>query len=49
MRTVGRYHEYTGAYHDKSGGRSLGKHLNLYGNPSVLMISSHTHHGIPPV
>ena len=35
----GRYHEYTGEYHDKCGGRSLGKQLNLYGNPSVPNIS----------
>ena len=57
MSTVGEYHEYTrgGAYHDKCGGRSLGKQLNLYGNPSVLNILRcthdilHTHHGIPPV
>ena len=50
--TVG-YHEYTGEYHNKFGERSLGKQLNLYGNPSVLNISwcthdiTHTHHGIP--
>ena len=25
-----------GGYHDKCGERSLGKQLNLYGNPSVL-------------
>ena len=31
--TLGGYHEYTGGYHDKCGGRSLGKQLNLYGNP----------------
>ena len=30
--------EYTGGYHDKCGERSLGKQLNLYGNPSVLNI-----------
>ena len=54
--------QYTGdimstleGYHDKCGGRSLGKQLNLYGNPSVLNISRcthdipHTHHGIPSV
>ena len=27
-----------GGVHDKSGGRSLGKRLNLHGNPSVLNI-----------
>ena len=27
-----------GRYHDKCGGRSLGKQLNLYENPSVLNI-----------
>ena len=61
----GGYHEYTGGclvhwgisrvhrgYHDKCG-KSLGKQLNLYGNPSVLNIPwcthdiLHTHHGIP--
>ena len=42
-----------GGYHDKCEGRSFGKHLNLYGNPSVLNIPRsthdipHTHHGIP--
>ena len=52
MSTLG-YHEYTGRYHDKCGGKSLGKQLNLYGYsgllniPGVLMLSSHTHHGIP--
>ena len=25
-----------GGYHDKCGGRSLGKQLNLYANPGVL-------------
>ena len=28
--------QYTGGYHDKCGGRSLGKQLYLYGNPSAL-------------
>ena len=32
----------SGGYHDKCRGRSLGKHLNLYGNISVLMISTHS-------
>ena len=32
-----------GGNHDKCGGRSLGKQLNLYGNPSVLNISRCTH------
>ena len=42
-----------GGYPDKCGGRSLGKQLNLYGNPSVLNIPGgthdipHNHHGIP--
>ena len=42
--TPGRYHEYTGGvqysggYHDKCGGQSLGKQLNLYENSSVLNI-----------
>ena len=41
-----------GGSHDKCGGRSLGKQLNSYGNPSVLNIPRcthdipHTHHGI---
>ena len=41
-----------GGYHDKCGGRSLGKQLNLYGNPSVLNIPwcihdiPHTHRDI---
>ena len=39
-------------YHDKRGGRSLEKQLNLYGNPGVLNIPRCTHdiphtHGIP--
>ena len=37
-----------GGYHDKCGGRSLGKQLNLYGNPSVLNIPRFTH-DIPSV
>ena len=72
----GGYNEYSGdimstlrGYHEKCVGRSLGKQLNLYGNPSVLMISptlimvspsvlntpavlmisSHTDHGISPL
>ena len=42
-----------GRYHDKCGGRSLGKQLNLYGNPSILNTPHcthdipHTHHVIP--
>ena len=32
-----------GEYHDKCGGTSLGKQLNLYGNPSVLNIPGCTH------
>ena len=32
-----------GGYHDKCWGRSLGKQLNLYGNPSVLNIPCCTH------
>ena len=36
MSTLGRYH-------DKCGGRSLGKQLNSYGNPSVLNIPRCTH------
>ena len=52
--------QYTGdimstpaGYHDKYGGRSLGKQLNLYGSPGVLnipgglLISPHTQYGIP--
>ena len=35
--------QYTGGYHDKCGGSSLGKQVNLYGNPSVLNISWCTH------
>ena len=52
MSTLGGV-QYTGGYHDKCGGRSLRKHLNLYGNPGVLNMSQcthdipHTHHGIP--
>ena len=61
MRTLGGvhytggYHAYTAGHHDLYGGRSLGKHLNLYGNPSVLNIPQYTHdiphihHGIPIV
>ena len=33
MSTVGDIMSTPGAYHDKCGGRSLGKQLNLYGNP----------------
>ena len=40
------YHEYTVGYYDKYVGRSLGKQLRLYGNPSVLNIPRCTH-GIP--
>ena len=47
MSTLGGYHEYTRGYRDKYGGRSLGKQLNLYGNPSVLNIPRFTH-DIPP-
>ena len=53
VQYTGRYHEYTEGYHDKCGESSLGKLLNLYGNPSVLNIPRcthdmpHTHHGIP--
>ena len=42
-----------GGYNDKCGGKSLGKQLNLYGNPSILNTArcthdiSHTHHCIP--
>ena len=43
----GGYHEYNRGYHDKCGGRSLGKQLNLYGNPSILNIPWCTH-DIPP-
>ena len=39
----------TGGDHDKCGERSLGKELSFYGNPGVLMICPHTHHGIPLV
>ena len=44
-----------GGYQDKCGGKSLGKQLNLNGNPgvlnipSVLMISPRTHHSISPM
>ena len=38
VQYTGEKHEYTGGHHDKCGGRSLGKQLNLYGNPSVLSI-----------
>ena len=37
-----------GGYHDRRGGRSSGKQLNLYGNPSVLNIPRCTH-DVPPV
>ena len=33
MMSVGGYHKYSGGYRDKCVGRSLGKQLNLYGNP----------------
>ena len=50
MSTLGDYMSTPGGYHDKCGGRSLGKQLNLYGNPgvlnSVLMISSRCTHDI---
>ena len=42
-----------GGYDDKCGGKSLGKQLNLYGNPIVLNIPGcphdipQTQHGIP--
>ena len=39
----GGYHEYTRGYHDKHGTMSLGKQLNLFGNPSVLNIPHCTH------
>ena len=41
--TPGRCHKCTGGCHDKCGGRSLGKQLNLYGNPGVLNIPWYTH------
>ena len=55
LSTPEGYHGYTGGYHDKCRGRSLGKQLNLYENSSVLNIPQythdipHTHHGIPSV
>ena len=52
----GGYHQYTlGGYYDKCEERSLGKQLNLYGNPSVMNIPQcthdipHAHYGIPSV
>ena len=47
MSTVGVF-STPGEYHDKCGGRSLGKQLNLYGNSGVLNISWCTH-DIPSV
>ena len=55
MNTVGDITSTPEGYHDKCGGRPLGKPLNLYGNPSVLTIPRRTHdipqctHGIPSV
>ena len=46
--TLGDIMSTPGRYHDKCGGRPLGKQLNLYGNPSVLNIPRCTH-DIPPV
>ena len=46
MSTVGGV-QYTRGCHDKCGGRSLRKQLNLYGNPSVLNIPWCTR-DIPP-
>ena len=48
MSIVGGYHEFTGRSHDKCGGRSLGKQLNLYGHPSVLHTPSGVLNDIPP-
>ena len=53
MSTLGDIMSTPGEYYDKCGGTSLGKQLNLYGNPRVLNIPwcthdiHHTHHGIP--
>ena len=53
--TLGDITEYIGGYHDKCGGRSMGKQLNLYGNPSVLNSPRcthdipHTHNNITPL
>ena len=41
--TLGDIMSTLGGYHDRCGGRSLGKQLNLYGNPSVLNILQCTH------
>ena len=52
MSTLGVF-SITVGYHDKCGGRSLGKQLKLYGNSDVLNIHQytndipHTHLGIP--
>ena len=43
LQYIGGHHEHTGGYHDKCGGRSLGKQWNLYGNPGVLNIPWCTH------
>ena len=43
MSTLGDIMSTPGGYHDKCGGRSLSKQLNLYGNPSVLNIPRSTH------
>ena len=43
MSTLEGYHEYIGGYHDKCGGRSLEKQLNLYETPAVLNIPQCTH------
>ena len=43
MSTLEGYHEYIRGYHDKCGGRSLEKQLNLYETPAVLNIPQCTH------
>ena len=46
MSTLGVFNT-PGEYYDKCGGRSLGKQLNLYGNPDVLNIPRYTHDNPP--
>ena len=41
--TLGDIMSTPGGYHDSCGERSLGKQLNLYGNPSALNIPQCTH------
>ena len=36
MSTLGGGSVHQGGYHDKCGGKSLGKQLNLYGNTDIM-------------